>query len=325
MRDIIADSGKRDPTFTVRFDPTMPTVNTGDRFQVTLSNRPNQVSFLNPQPLVSQGGGGIDVRMEVKAKIQKRCVHWPNCNQGEACQYVHPSQLCKLFPNCPNPADKCLYIHPATSGPTAAANAAPSTTPSTTLCKFGAYCKNPECPYRHVTPKASDIPCRFYPNCTNPTCPFKHDPTAAVVAAATATDGDASMASSQATTMSTAKPNAANPPLKVPVPCRDGAGCTRPGCYYMHPWDANTSLDQVVPCKYGVYCSRPDCPYNHPSRNKQLVLNKPDGDGHVSERSFAVDGASEHLPMAGNGLMAPHQNNHETHVIVEGQDDVSMD
>ncbi|KAF9984230.1 hypothetical protein BGZ65_000769, partial [Modicella reniformis] len=45
------------------------------------------------------------------AKIT-RCRYWPNCAQEDSCQFWHPRELCIDFPNCPKPADTCLYIHP---------------------------------------------------------------------------------------------------------------------------------------------------------------------------------------------------------------------
>lgn len=49
----------------------------------------------------SRGGSGLP----------ERCRYWPNCKNGEGCEYHHPTVPCKLFPDCKY-GKKCLYVHP---------------------------------------------------------------------------------------------------------------------------------------------------------------------------------------------------------------------
>ncbi|XP_030766414.1 zinc finger CCCH domain-containing protein 14 isoform X2 [Sitophilus oryzae] len=92
----------------------------------------------------------------------ERCKYWPNCRQGDKCEFVHPSQNCEAFPHCKF-REKCLFLHPR--------------------CKFGNSCTKRECPYDHVkslstTRLTTAVPvlqnCKFFPNCTNVNCQFYH-------------------------------------------------------------------------------------------------------------------------------------------------------
>jgi len=53
-----------------------------------------------------------------------------------------------------------------------------------------------------------------------------------------------------------ASPAAARRPAANPgaQPCKFGAGCTRPGCYFAHPRAAPTSGSTA--CRYGAGCTR---------------------------------------------------------------------
>ncbi|KAG0325616.1 hypothetical protein BGZ99_000385 [Dissophora globulifera] len=140
-----------------------------------------------------------------------RCRFWPNCSQGDQCQYWHPRELCTEFPNCPKTADTCLFIHPLAeptaeqvaaatrqalmqsmrsnvrngSGTGGAEGDAPILNAmqlpfalgnGVQDCKFGARCTRPDCKFRHPQKETSQQPCRFFPNCTKPNCPFFHPP-----------------------------------------------------------------------------------------------------------------------------------------------------
>ncbi|CAF1290549.1 unnamed protein product [Adineta ricciae] len=111
-------------------------------------------------------------------KKTKRCRFWPDCNNGEQCEFVHPTQRCTHFPNCAYGAE-CLYIHPP--------------------CRFGTACARPDCPYLHssatpassptstnnnnptvtgrssitIRPESSTI-CKFGVQCMRPNCVYSH-------------------------------------------------------------------------------------------------------------------------------------------------------
>ncbi|KAH8741976.1 coronin binding protein [Cryptosporidium ryanae] len=63
-------------------------------------------------------------------KVKIRCKNWPNCDKGDNCFYIHPSEACKAWPLCSyGPA--CFYIHPSVP------------------CRFGLACYNSICNYNH--------------------------------------------------------------------------------------------------------------------------------------------------------------------------------
>uniref|UniRef100_A0A182Q823 Zinc finger CCCH domain-containing protein 14 n=1 Tax=Anopheles farauti TaxID=69004 RepID=A0A182Q823_9DIPT len=131
--------------------------------------------------------------------IKERCKYFPNCRQGDACEFLHPSTPCKAFPSCKF-GDMCLYLHPmckydttchrldcnfmhtksATSGglsaPPLASSVVPvqnyksiSAKPLPPVCKFYPHCVNNQCQYLH--PKM----CRFGKHCVNKIeCNFYH-------------------------------------------------------------------------------------------------------------------------------------------------------
>ncbi|KAI8055806.1 hypothetical protein BDF22DRAFT_672284 [Syncephalis plumigaleata] len=218
-----------------------------------------------------------------------RCSFWPQCAKGSECPYHHPSTLCPLFPNCPKPADQCLYIHPATDHGMTNGN---TTSTSTIPCKFGSYCTNNKCPFAHSNASNSlaETPCRYYPNCLNPACPYKHGDSAS-----TTTSDIGEMLSAPSTTVT----------RRVPIQCRDGAECKRPGCHFLHPGDESENVASI-PCKFAQNCTRPDCKFFHPFKNKSIRFQDgqpiPESSQHISERSFAINEASEHIPVSNNGM-----------------------
>jgi len=107
------------------------------------------------------------------AKKLKRCRFWPDCHNGEQCEFVHPTQRCTHFPNCVYGAE-CLYIHPP--------------------CRFAGSCTRSDCPYLHSTstpasspnnngtsgrssitnrPESSTV-CKFGVQCRRPNCMYSH-------------------------------------------------------------------------------------------------------------------------------------------------------
>lgn len=69
------------------------------------------------------------VHAPLSVKNKERCKYWPNCRQGDKCEFVHPSSPCEMFPHCKF-GEKCLYLHPN--------------------CKFGSSCTKRDCPYSHA-------------------------------------------------------------------------------------------------------------------------------------------------------------------------------
>lgn len=123
-----------------------------------------------------------------RQKVMERCKFWPACKSGDECPYHHPTTQCNTFPNCKF-GDKCLFIHPN--------------------CKYDARCSKPDCPFTHVSRRATAAPpprprpaaavqtttvCRFFPDCKKMDCPFYH-----------------------------------------PKPCRFATQCKRAGCSFYHP------------------------------------------------------------------------------------------
>ncbi|KAG0331512.1 hypothetical protein BG000_010832 [Podila horticola] len=221
-----------------------------------------------------------------------RCKFWPNCTQGDLCQFWHPKELCPLLPNCPSTADTCYYVHPLAE-PTAEQRAAAarqallqSMRPtngtgnalqssgalgSSTECKFGARCTRPDCMFRH-SERESKQPCRFFPNCTKPNCPFYHPP--------------------YGESLSNGAMDTNDNITRLPIHCKFGDQCTRPGCHFTHPRDGDAS--NVPLCKFNP-CTRQGCTFRHVpggnfGGNKTLVLNN--SRPHTSDR-FAGATANE--------------------------------
>ncbi|CRG93807.1 nuclear polyadenylated RNA-binding protein NAB2, putative [Plasmodium gallinaceum] len=72
-------------------------------------------------------------------KIQKKCLFLPNCQYGEKCRYIHPSENCRNWPYCAF-GSECIYIHPDVP------------------CKFGIYCCNYYCNYSHDHVNSTALP-----------------------------------------------------------------------------------------------------------------------------------------------------------------------
>ncbi|KAF9973942.1 hypothetical protein BGZ73_002785 [Actinomortierella ambigua] len=203
---------------------------------------------------------------------QVRCKFWPNCQSGDQCRFWHPKELCQAYPNCPNSADTCLFVHPLaepTTDQLAAARRMRSSQPQESHdgfedtaangdemglralralgssngafagrvedCKFGLACTRPGCTFRHPgrSMDQAQQQCRYYPNCTKPNCPFYHPPYGEALSAKDASMGDA---------------NAVKPVVtRLPIPCRFGNNCTRPDCHFTHPRDGasnGSAMDQ---------------------------------------------------------------------------------
>ncbi|CAF1197624.1 unnamed protein product [Rotaria sp. Silwood1] len=115
--------------------------------------------------------------LSTSGKKLKRCRFWPDCHNGDQCEFIHPNQRCTHFPNCVY-GTECLYIHPP--------------------CRFGSICSKSNCPYLHSssTPASSpsstnnnnvttgrssitnrqesSIICKFGIQCMRPNCMYSH-------------------------------------------------------------------------------------------------------------------------------------------------------
>jgi len=168
----------------------------------------------------------------------QRCQYWPRCARGETCRFIHPIEVCKKYPHCPKPSNKCLFIHPGEI---------------ITACKFGTHCTNKNCRFAHQDKEGqyysdkglkrkisedggmenikSSIPvrCRNGLFCTNTGCAFLH-------------------------------------PGHEPVSCKYGAHCNRLDCYFIHP---NPSFD-----KFGRAISNRDLPISRNPKKYHRYLRK---------------------------------------------------
>ncbi|KAF9125851.1 hypothetical protein BGW39_007113 [Mortierella sp. 14UC] len=240
-----------------------------------------------------------------------RCKFWPNCAQGENCQFWHPKALCTDYPNCPKTADTCLYIHPLaepTAEQVAAAarqalmqsrrnNANNSGAPSLNAlqmpfalgsqrpddCKFGARCTRPDCKFRHPEGAANSQPSQSnhqpaQAQQQQQLCRFYPHCTKPNCPFFHPSASDVPQDSSMETAGAVDSQEVVS---RLPVPCRFGDQCTRPGCHFTHPRDGAAS--NMPLCKFNP-CTRPGCPFRHSpgtstvgsggiGQNRTLVLN----------------------------------------------------
>ncbi|GAA5904264.1 hypothetical protein JCM6882_003182 [Rhodosporidiobolus microsporus] len=181
-------------------------------------------------------------------------------------------------PNAPafNPA----FAAPAPSrAPRVPPSAKPATPPvvlpskpqQEAICKHGVDCSKPQCPYSHPSPVAtkesglvlSSDACEKQLKCEDADCSKSHVSKAQLTAPASA------VSSGPATVIAPSRPTSAAA-AAAGTPCKFGAACTRPGCYFIHPWDVsgvpsgNGGGAAATPCRYGAACTRADCHFSHP-------------------------------------------------------------
>lgn len=151
---------------------------------------------------------------------------------------------------------------------------------SPTLCKFGPKCTNAHCRYSHPSPVAtaesgvvlSNEACDKGKDCADKDCIKAH-----VSPAVRNPQGEYFFVISQTTTLIIAPLAAEQPnpavqahhakphPHSNAVPCRFGAGCTRPNCSFTHPSRAPSNNNHFAQqCHFGTGCTRATCQYQHP-------------------------------------------------------------
>ncbi|GAA5850013.1 hypothetical protein JCM8547_000982 [Rhodosporidiobolus lusitaniae] len=150
----------------------------------------------------------------------------------------------------------------------------PSKPEQEAICKHGVECTKPQCPFSHPSPVATkesglvlnSEACEKQLKCDDADCPRSHISRAQLTHPAP---------SSSSSALSRPPPVAAAPApaFGAPptgTPCKFGAACTRPGCYFVHPWDVsgvpggNGGGAAATPCRYGAGCTRADCHFSHP-------------------------------------------------------------
>ncbi|KAF9112492.1 hypothetical protein BGX27_003283 [Mortierella sp. AM989] len=253
-----------------------------------------------------------------------RCRYWPNCSQGDMCQYWHPRELCADFPNCAKTSDTCLFIHPLAE-PTAEQVAAAarqalmqsmrSSAGSKSGTGMGDGAAGSNVPVLNALqmpfalgsqPSAQD--CKFGAKCTRADCKFRHPQRGATSQQQQCRFfpnctkpncpfyhppyGQQVVDSAMDESGASASPSvsgAINDEASInrlPTFCRFGDQCTRPGCHFTHPRDSATTSASMPLCKFNP-CTRPGCPFRHVpgmTPNKSLILNGSHNATNTSER-----------------------------------------
>ena len=140
------------------------------------------------------------------------------------------------------------------------------------LCKFGAICSNPQCPYGHPTPinddqKVSDFSwCAENLECSDSRCVKAHASASKIRPVPTASrQGRSHFPSPEelGKSLEQCKYNEKCTNFKCKfrhaksrTPCREGAECKRYDCIFMHP------INEL--CKWGTECTNPKCGFQHP-------------------------------------------------------------
>lgn len=123
----------------------------------------------------------------------------------------------------------------------------PTRPQSPTLCKFGMKCSNAACRYSHPSAEGglvlSSEYCEKGLECKDADCTKGHPSPAAV-------NGVPAQHQAPPATRTSAPAGG--------IPCKFGAGCTRPGCTFVHPQKSGK------PCRFGTGCTRADCSFDHP-------------------------------------------------------------
>ncbi|KAH3903372.1 related to Nuclear polyadenylated RNA-binding protein NAB2 [Saccharomycodes ludwigii] len=278
----------------------------------TSNNKANRASGYGVGKRFVQHNNGGNNRYDVKNKLnnprymknfvknltpqkEERCKDFPNCPlTTRECPFAHPTKLCLLYPNCPRKNHTCTFLHPdedqelmeqlkkskaeflEKKNAAIAANIERSKMLSSgiVLCKFGAVCANPKCPFGHPTPcnedqKVSDYTwCSENLKCVDPNCVKAHSSPSKVKAVqplGRAAIVTATAANSFATEKSLEQckyglyctnKHCKFRHAKSPIMCRDGSSCTRIDCIFGHPIPED--------CKFGVNCTNKACLFRHP-------------------------------------------------------------
>lgn len=253
----------------------------------------NQNARFNPLARalgMNEGDGNVNV---VHQKKEGRCKLFPHCPLGRSCPHAHPTKVCNDYPNCPKPPGTCEYLHPnedeelmreiektreefqQRKAAIIAARSKPVQT-GIVLCKFGALCSNPMCPFGHPTPANEDAKvidllwCAENLKCMDPNCKKAHSSLSKIKQVAPL---------GQQKFKPTAPP-AARPVEKSLEQCKFGSHCTNKRCKFRH-------ARSHIMCREGANCTRIDCLFGHPinedckfgiaCRNAYCLFRHPEG------------------------------------------------
>lgn len=260
----------------------------------------------------------------VSDKPRERCKDFPHC-ANRICPNVHPTKMCRAYPNCPNVNQTCTYLHPGEDDELLKEyervreakyqqrSQHPTGNVGITLCKFGSICQKELCPFGHPTPANKDAKvtilqwCVDNKECKDPTCTRAHSSpnfkpsftSGASSGFGHATQTTSSHAPLTERTLEQCKFGSHCKNFRCPkrhatssVMCRDGAACVRIDCSFMHPLNE--------PCKYGVNCTNTNCAFQHPEGrqiseygatpvgNKVWINGHSQNTGSTAQRQFAV-------------------------------------
>ncbi|GAA6035125.1 hypothetical protein JCM8097_006376 [Rhodosporidiobolus ruineniae] len=163
---------------------------------------------------------------------------------------------------------------PTSSKPATPPVVLPSKPEKEDLCKHGVECTKPQCLFSHPSPVATkesglvlkSEACEKQLKCEDPDCEKSHVSVAQKKSPPSAvSSGTKALAAARApTTTAFSATGGANG-----TPCKFGAACTRPGCYFVHPWDVSgvpggAAAGGATACRYGAGCTRADCHFSHP-------------------------------------------------------------
>ncbi|KAJ7072652.1 hypothetical protein C8F01DRAFT_1206137 [Mycena amicta] len=137
---------------------------------------------------------------------------------------------------------------------------------SPTLCKFGLKCTNAHCRYSHPSPVStpesgvvlSNEACENGKDCKDVDCIKAHVSPAVLNPQAVSQPPPAAHHP---------HPSHVNHAPPSGVPCRFGAGCTRPNCSFTHPPNHPSNLSNphfAQACHFGAACTRANCAFQHP-------------------------------------------------------------
>ncbi|KAH3687108.1 hypothetical protein WICPIJ_001910 [Wickerhamomyces pijperi] len=232
-----------------------------------------------PRSLAMKNAGAFQRAMDLSNgggnRKKSRCVKFPHCPNKDTCIFAHPTRPCFNYPNCPNAPGTCSYLHPGEDDELMAELAKSKQeyrekkaqqqlkqsqlASGITLCKFGAVCANPQCPFGHPTVCNDDMKvtrlewCSLNLKCEDPQCPKAHSSGSKIREVPKPTPPP---------TAPVAQPLINNTPNQPPAEksleqCKFGKFCTNRNCRFRH---AKT----LTMCREGEGCQRIDCLFNHP-------------------------------------------------------------